>query len=51
MLLGLLDIYVYCYGAGTIHRVSVEGSSYAATPRLDFFCVIRLRSIVQPDDE
>lgn len=51
MLLGLLDIYLYCYGAGTIYRVSVEGSSYAATPRLNFFCVIGLQSIVQSEDE
>jgi hypothetical protein len=46
MLLGLLDIDMHCHGAGTIYRVSLEGSSHAPTPMLNFFYIIRLRSIL-----
>lgn len=42
MFLGLLDIYMHCYGAGTIHRVSLEASSHAATSMLNLFYDIRL---------
>jgi hypothetical protein len=46
MLLGLLDIYMHCYGAGAIHRVSLEGSIHGATSMLNYFYVIRLSGIL-----